>query len=177
MAQLQNILFRNHRQIGTDIQGSAHAFRDRSTWEHGHPAHRESQDRIQWVDPQTGYDCLLHRNGFGTWCGYVGVSKDHSLHGLTYWDLGDLSIYLSVHGGITYTEECTAIQPDGSGICHPTDGEDHIWWIGFDCNHSGDNAPLESVRFGPGVDAYKSSAYAIEQTHSLAEQVAELASA
>ena len=49
---------------------------------------------------------------------------------------------LNVHGGITFTGFCQE-NAEEKGICHkPSEGEpNHIWWLGFDCSHSGDLSP------------------------------------
>jgi hypothetical protein len=41
-------------------------------------------DKIQWLDEDTGLDCLMVRNHFGSWCGYVGVTEGHPLFGVGY---------------------------------------------------------------------------------------------
>lgn len=41
-------------------------------------------DKIQWVDSETDLDCLMVRNHFGNWCGYVGLAEGHPLYGLEY---------------------------------------------------------------------------------------------
>ena len=43
-------------------------------------------DKIQWPDEETGYPCLIVRNGQvgGFLCGYVGVPKGHPAYGLNY---------------------------------------------------------------------------------------------
>lgn len=55
---------------------------DRSTWGRGLWDHEP--DKVQWVDEETGYDCLMVRNNFGAWCGYVGVPAEHPWFGVEY---------------------------------------------------------------------------------------------
>ncbi len=45
-------------------------------------------DKKQWRDEETGYACLIVRNIHvtGALCGYVGVTKQHSLYGVNYQD-------------------------------------------------------------------------------------------
>jgi hypothetical protein len=95
-------------------------------------------DKIQWVDEKTGLDCLIHRNGSGALCGYVGVQEGHPAFNKHY-DQVDVD----VHGGPTYSEFCQPSTDEAHGICHvPYDGRpEHVWWIGFDCAHSGDLRP------------------------------------
>src|SRR5258707_18375 len=45
------------------------------------PWDAEPFNKVVWVDPATGLDCMLIRGGMGAWCGYVGVPKEHPWHG------------------------------------------------------------------------------------------------
>lgn len=118
-----------------------------------------------------GLPCIIQRGPSGAWCGYVGVPSGHPLHGVDIfahqeeeraplWDL-------SVHGGITYSERCAG------SICHiPRPGEsDDVWWLGFDCCHSGDVTPKESDPWPSS--RYRTADYVRAETRSLAEQIAE----
>ena len=98
-------------------------------------------DKLQWTDQQTGLPCLIKRNRMGALCGYVGVSEGHPWFGKDY-DY-DMEPYPDVHGGITYGDLCEDDAPEAIGICHvPAPGEpDRVWWLGFDCAHSGDLIP------------------------------------
>lgn len=119
--------------------------------------------------------CLLHRGGSGAWCGYVGVEPEHPVHGLDYNAVHELLPNLEVHGGLTYSEQCAG------HICHvPEPGEtDDVWWLGFDCNHSGDLAPSAAAtgrKYGlslPGFpgDRYRTMEYCRRETMRLAEQL------
>ncbi len=108
---------------------------DKSDWGHG-PWDSEP-DKIEWVDPETGYDCIIRRSPLGALCGYVGIPESHALFGLDY---DDLNIDLEVHGGITWTGK-----PDGDevpiDIRLATEHPKQLWWIGFDCAHAFDLAP------------------------------------
>ena len=132
------------------------------------PWHSES-DHEDFRSPG-GLPCILHRSSLGAWCGYVGVPPGHPWHGKDYGDLTDP--FPEVHGGLTYSDRCQG------PICHiPQPGEsDDVWWLGFDCNHSGDlslydiaDGRTEGQWFGMRV-SYKTAAYAREQTVSLAAQ-------
>lgn len=107
-------------------------------------------DKVQWVDPATNLDCLLVRNRFGSWCGYVGVLPGHPLYqkSAAYSDNEDREVgQLNVHGGVTFADHCTLGEPV-MGICHvPYAGrEDKVWWIGYDCGHAFDLAPGRYAR-------------------------------
>jgi hypothetical protein len=128
-------------------------WQDKFTWGPGPWQHEP--DKQQWPDPVTGLPCLmLRKEEMGHWCGYVGLEPGHPLYGIPY-NRCALSpttcdperscdhspeALLSVHGGLTFSGMC---QEDPHGICHVAEpGEaDTLWWLGFDCTHSGDLAP------------------------------------
>lgn len=55
---------------------------DKKGWGEGPWQHEP--DKVQWVDPTTGYACLIVRGPVGALCGYVGVPKGHPAYGLSY---------------------------------------------------------------------------------------------
>lgn len=161
----------------TDVQ--QWTFMDRTDWSSGE--WDNEPDKVQWTDEDTGLVCLLHRSHFGAWCGYVGLPPSHPLHGRDY-----EGIDADIHGGLTFADGCDP-QHDpvtGRGICHvPEPGEpDSLWWIGFDCAHSGDLSPGAlkfreiipgiAVLLGHGHETYRNLDYARIQTRSLARQLA-----
>jgi hypothetical protein len=120
---------------------------DKSEW--GDGPWQNEPDKIQWRDEATGLPCLVNRGPSGAWCGYVGVPPSHPAYEVDYDDVYELAggypdgyDRISVHGGLTYSRHC-AHGPEESSICHvPEPGEpDNVWWLGFDCAHSGDLAP------------------------------------
>lgn len=135
-------------------------------------------DKVQWVDPATGLDCLIVRNLSGALCGYVGVPPGHPWHGVGYEDLEDVTI----HGGLTFSDSCQEDAPEGQGVCHiPEPGRAaDVWWLGFDCAHGGvDRIPLmEEFRhldypLMPGwpEPVYRDLGYVTGQCEQLAVQV------
>ena len=111
-------------------------------------------DSHEWVyTAKNGiaYNCKMRRNEtLLTWCGYVEVTIDNSLHEKHYDDLD-----LDVHGGITFS-----------------DYMDNNWSFGFDCAHYNDMIPfyvkLLKNEFG---NTYRTKEYVISETESLAEQI------
>lgn len=85
-----------------------------------------------------GSHCLLLRNGFGAWCGYVGLKEGHPLVGKP---LGSFMFLMSPHGGVTWSGRFGCELPE---LAAPPDV---AWWIGFDCGHAGD--------FPPGVAVFR----------------------
>lgn len=117
-------------------------FMDKTGWPEG-PWMNEP-DKKQWLDMDTGLPCLVVRvPQHGALCGYVGVSKDHSLFEKTYHDRENLG---DVHGGLTFTGFC---MKDPTSVCHLVDDgeEDKVWWFGFDCVHSNDLSPIKADSF------------------------------
>lgn len=130
-------------------------------------------DRKHWIDDATGLDCLIVRNGLGgkgALCGYVGVPKHHPWHGKDYDDCE-----VEVHWGLTYAGKCAG------KICHKeeTDGKianQDVWWLGFDCAHSGDYIPgmdckYKTEELASGYSSYKNMAYVTNECRKLAMQV------
>jgi len=120
---------------------------DKSNWPAGE--WDDEPDKVQWQDETTGMPCLAVRNRMGAWCGYVGVPQGHRFHGVGYDNVSlgddwrDESHYPPAHGGLTFSNSCMEGVPENQGICHVVEpGEDdHVWWLGFDCAHSGDLMP------------------------------------
>lgn len=121
-----------------------------------------------------GMPCILHRGPAGAWCGYVAVPPGHQWHGKDY-DAPDVD----VHGGLTYAEKCQG------AVCHvakPGEPED-VWWLGFDCNHSGDLSACDLIELrgqtsrpeGYWTAHYRTVEYVRRQTELLAEQCKEAA--
>lgn len=126
-------------------------------------------DKVQWLDEATGLPCLAVRNrGYGNWCGYVGVAEGHPWHGKGY---DACEPWPDVHGGLTYSDECQPSEDESQGVCHvPEPGEPaHVWWLGFDCGHSGDSAPGMLMLLSYGT--YKPLTYVSRECAKLAAQV------
>lgn len=130
-------------------------------------------DKIVWKDPVSGFDCMLHRNHVGAWCGYVGVPHTHALFGVHYGEAENWSQPIAEHGGLTFAKGCGGMDEDGRGICHPTDegDDDHVWWFGFDCGHSCDSTPWEIRRGQGSVKYYRDRAYVTREVIKMADQL------
>lgn len=147
---------------------------DRSKW--GSGAWDGEPDKKQWQDKATGLPCLANRQPrSGHWCGYVGVSKGHPCYGIEY-DNVDVDVWW----GLTFSDKCQEVQNECEGICHKApNGEDDVWWLGFDCAHSGDASPMDYVyereRGYPfiisGEDSYKTLEFVENQCTKLAAQL------
>jgi len=148
----------------------------------GWPAGPWDGEPDRWEGRHAGFPILVVRAHLGALCGYVGVPPGHPWHGVDYNGVEALSSP-DVHGGLTYSNSCQLEGP----ICHVAKpGEpDAVWWLGFDCNHSGDLAPGmragEAGRIHRKVnaeyglvdrDVYRPLAYVQEQTRQLADQAA-----
>jgi hypothetical protein len=139
---------------------------DKSSWPRG-PWDNEP-DAMQFADEATGLPCLVKRNHFGAWCGYVGVAAGHPAF--------EQERDFDVHGSITFRSFCDG-EP-GTGICHlPDAGEpDRVWWFGFDCAHGWDFCPGMEARLRTFCrmhgESYKDLAYVKEECRKLAAQLA-----
>lgn len=144
---------------------------DRTGWEAG-PWDAEP-DRVDWE--YQGFPCMLIRNRYGVWCGYVGLPHGHPLYGVPY---QDVDLQVEVHGGLTYSDACQG------HICHvPKPGQpDDVWWFGFDCGHAYDLSPgMQATlkRLGHELDqtpltfreVYRDQAYAQAEVQRLAAQL------
>ena len=160
---------------------------DKSGW--GDGPWQAEPDKTVWVDEATGLDCMIVRNRAGALCGYVGVPEGHPFYGKGYDE-----VRADVHGGLTYANLCQPREDPAMGICHLSQGgrPDHVWWLGFDCNHAFDFAPryeadneqraqvaeaegdLKTARIWRGVashSAYRDFPYVIGEIEGLARQL------
>lgn len=116
----------------------------------------EEPDRVDWIDEDTGYPCLVTRHYFtGNLCGYVAVPPGHPLHGVAWGE--DATAGLYAHRGVNYSAPCMEVgeMPAGAWegsrellVCHvPEPGQpDDVWWFGFDCGHAFDSQPGRDAR-------------------------------
>lgn len=151
-------------------------------------------DTLQWNDPATGLPCAARAISFaGIWCGYVGVPPSHPWYRKHFNDIPDIR----VHGGLSYSDELpleaqvamvaettagaeVLDRPEIKGAgstgnaasTHAKQGNDHIWWFGFDCAHCFDVMPALGIAFPDST--YKDFNYIKEQCALLAAQLAEV---
>lgn len=115
-----------------------------------------------------GFPCIIHRvPSHGALCGYAGLKPGHKYHGKDY-----DSIEVEVHGGLTYSDKCQG------EICHKAkSGEpEDIWWIGFDCMHSGDYLPgfakyRKLMTWGDEPLVYRDIPFVRKQIEQLVDQL------
>lgn len=115
---------------------------DKSGW--GDGPWQSEPDKGQWVDPDTGLDCLIVRNYHGALCGYVGVPEHHPLFGCCMSVPREHGI--TAHEYITFAGPCLMAETEeaqAQTICHTGDdvANQTVWWIGFDCSHHNDYSP------------------------------------
>ena len=129
----------------------------------------DEPDHVTFVS--SGYPCILHRNHFGAWCGYVGIPSGHPFHGKSHSDrvpspsdlnerrLDDRTAIIPLFLAACKEDPCDGLVSldlaldvhggitygaiCGGSICHtPPAGEtDERWWLGFDCGHCEDVQP------------------------------------
>jgi hypothetical protein len=148
-------------------------------------------DKVNWKT-KAGLPGMIVRSKSGHLCGYVAVAKGHPCYGRDFTsdhernEDGDPDYDrpianpvhdLRVHGGITYAAACAG------AICHvPEPGEpDDVWWLGFDCIHSGDWNPSAMAPYlrdrrmpgeAPWPELYRDISYVTGEVETLAEQLA-----
>jgi hypothetical protein len=153
-------------------EGSEHKVERKDWWPEG-PWMTEP-DKVNWRT-KAGLPGMIVRSQSGNLCGYVAVPKGHPAYRA---DMSDERLYdLSVHGGVTYASACKG------SICHvPEPGEpDDVWWIGFDCAHSGDWRPsaaapyLGDLASMPSAwEEYRDIHYVTREVEHLARQLVEM---
>ncbi len=127
---------------------------DKEKWPAG--PWKSEPDLLYWMT-NLGLPALIRRNRwFGHLTGYVGVPAGHKDFERTY-----DSLSYSVHGGLTFAD-------------YWPEFPDH-WWIGFDCNHEGDFAPMWRPRefnfTDESPDSYRTISYVKRECESLARQI------
>lgn len=152
---------------------------DKTEWERGE--WDAEPDKVQFQDEATGMPCLIVRNGSGALCGYVGVNPGHPFYEQGYDTCilkNDDDKYINVHGGLTFSGFCRE-DAENHGICHlPDDGEEKkVWWLGFDCAHSGDISPRTIRQYREwglqiGGESYRDLNYVKHEVSHLARQIA-----
>lgn len=80
-----------------------------------------------------GYQCVVLFQPVCCRCGYVGIPKWHPSYNVDY-----NKLEIKCHGGPTYSsKQLASFDPKG---------EKHLWWIGFDCAHRGDEPDFQTGR-------------------------------
>ena len=139
---------------------------DRTKWPAG--PWDDEPNKVQWVDKETGLDCLIIRNSHtGILCGYVGVAASHRLYGCDY-----EAPEVEVHGGLTYANRRQ------DHICHTPEAPrpEDVWWFGFDCGHAWDLMPamMQYSIISKGT-VYRDISFVRQECESLARQLKETA--
>lgn len=144
----------------------------------------------------SGLDCILHRNSFDCWCGYVRVDEAHPLFRVECGDscgaLADAlerrkAQPLGENPGISLMIDCicgqdfkptpdTVFQVHGGLTWSKTKAADGTgrdgWWFGFDCSHGGDFHPNYPASLRQGT--YRTIDYARMEVERLAAQLKEI---
>lgn len=148
---------------------------DRSSWKNPDMVSPDEPDKAQWIDSDTGLDCLIVRGPSGALCGYVGVPEGHKFFEVDYDNVeieGQEHGYPDVHGGLTFAGKCRPQNDPARGICHTGDVANKVvWWLGFDCAHLGDKTPAYDG-FDDLVATYKTFSYVKQEVTGLARQLA-----
>jgi hypothetical protein len=131
----------------------------------------DEPDKAHWIDKDTGLDCLIVRGPSGALCGYVGIPETHRYFGKGY---DEVDNHIECHGGLTFADLCRDSKDESKGVCHPKEGcaNEEVWWLGFDCAHSGDVMPkYDRYNYDEYYSSYKSFQYVKGEVESLAKQL------
>ena len=141
---------------------------DKSDW--GPGPWQDEPDKVAWVDPDTGLDCMAKRHErLGD--PYLRAEAERHPHGDRAW----LLKRLERQGGMAFEEWVEDQRPHR--VCHvPPPGQpEEVWWFGFDCAHLGDHSPGVNGSFpSPADDEYRSLFYVERRVAELACQLAEI---
>ena len=123
-------------------------------------------DKAQWI--AHGLDCLIVRGPSGALCGYVGVPPTHPAFEKDY---NDVEVE-HAHGGLTFAAKGEPDANEEQDICHRHDVAANavVWWLGFDCAHSGDLSPQYQRRYYENI--YRDFSYVKEHVENMAEELA-----
>lgn len=136
---------------------------DKEKWPNG--PWMEEPDYGAWIDSETLYPCLIRRNIYGAWCGFVGIDEAHPLFRIP--KTSEEFKYIDIHSGVGFVgfmpEEDLAFSPPK-----------RLWYIGFSCMHSTDVVPYldKGTKRETNKNAiYRTLDYATQQTELLAHQI------
>lgn len=150
------------------------------------------------------YKCVVVMTSMGHRCGYVGIPKEHPLHGVDYSKKHQSLMTSDVVGEpidkrgviplLAIEEDDRFLRPDcyfnvhggitysGSSEKYPVEN-DGLWWFGYDCAHCGDARDLSVVpeqireielRFPTG-GVLRTKEYCVDECKSLADQFKKVA--
>lgn len=139
---------------------------NKAFWPAG-PWHDEP-DRIDWVDPPTGVPCMMRRNDFGAWCGYVAIPPTHPWVNLSR---DEMSPSPHCHGGLTFKDHWEDWKPENGDRYRDADIGTTLPWIGFDCHHGFDLGPALSSDHSDENRVYRDVQYVTAEVVHLAQHV------
>ena len=144
-----------------------------------------------------GLNCLIVRHpSMKHWCGYVAVSSEHPLFGVTYNDgvkppaelltrefdidrVGAINVFCATRRDEPLEDICDlCLLTDVHGGLTwsaerlPQGKPDGRWWFGFDCSHAGDLSPGMTTYMSDIDGEYRNIKYAESECRDLARQLA-----
>ncbi|WP_432543012.1 hypothetical protein [Kineococcus sp. SYSU DK002] len=131
-------------------------------------------DEVRWIDARTDLACVVSRNYWGAWCGYVAVTSSHPFCGRERSTINGIV----VHGDLTYSGFSGPWDERAKGDGAPVLASSG-YWLGFDCMHIYDGDLIPSRLSAPGAPAvdrnavYRDLTFAIREVESLAQQLAD----
>jgi hypothetical protein len=197
-ADVTRVTGREYRTASGTVP-AAEIFFDRGSRPREDGPWRGEADKVSWIDPATGYECIVLRdNPDGFLSGYVGVPEAHPLFGWEHEAIPE-ELGIEVHGGLTYSRICddgpspqVSLVTEARRICHVVVGYAPLkhatehragegqWWFGFSCDHVYDVVPArrgDRKRFmGAETGAeYRDDGYVVREVRNLAAQLKAIA--
>lgn len=131
-----------------------------------------------------GLKCVVRRNHFGAWCGYVKLPPGKLLNAVKRIEQRREynSLYRKMRGGIGYNAKVLRNVSVHGGLTYSgklrrnRGGLERGLWVGFDCAHSCDFVPKMASLSLSDHGQYRDLTYVIDETTSLAAQIKLLAS-
>jgi hypothetical protein len=143
----------------------------------GHPLHGKEYDSAD-VDVHGGltfaHGCAeISREKWEKWRERQYARRDEAKK----YPIGDAARDLKEWAKELEDYDAWVVRATSRYICHvAASGEpDPVWWLGFDCAHSGDLSPSYAKRYSYGEDIYRPISYVERECTSLARQIASVA--
>ena len=123
---------------------------------------RLEYDFALWIDEVTLYPCIMRRNQYGAWCGFVGLNERHPWYLIEVdnkcWD------YIDVHGSVGMASfdkkfDLEFVPPHRK------------WWVGFNCSGRYDFSPKIKPDDDTNSKKYRDADYVKSEVEEMARQL------
>ena len=150
------------------------------------------QGLIKDWQTQAGLRAAIWFGALGHYCGYVGVSEGHPLHGVGYrtpcaaltsisetTPMGKRGVFtaIAICGDDARRSSPEAVFNVHGGLTYASGSanypvaSDNLWWFGYDCGHCYDAPHPDFARAYQSEGEFRDEAYCIAECESLARQI------